>query len=342
MTLPDSSTAPIKEEESHDHPLPTRGLTAPSEPPPPPPVTGRRSLLQSLKQSSSSEQTDAAAQQVMLPESSTPPVTDQVSHDHPAPSPVEQRQTSEDRPEEEPNITSSKPEETDEQPIRMDGTLEIKLKHKQGLEKWDEVFAVLQGETLSLFTDREAAAQKASRWPPINTTGAVCRENVYNRKKENTFKLILEDGSQYLFAASSRELQLLWIKKLKNANESTSSDSDDSGRASSVNLSLEKLTEPLDDSPPSKPLDTRAQSLDRQSSTESQPPPKPPHTYYNRHRYPDGGEVGHAGSPPPSTPPPAPPPEVKDPTTASNQGADDSRERTKRSSVFRKFFTKSK
>ncbi|XP_029982912.1 spectrin beta chain, non-erythrocytic 5 [Sphaeramia orbicularis] len=341
VTLPDSSTAPISEDESHDHPPPTRGLTAPSEPPPPPPVAVRRSLLQSLKQSSTSEQTDAAAQQVMLPESLTLPITDQESHDHPPSSPVEQRRTLEDRQEEEPNITSSKPEETDGQPIRMDGMLEIKLKQKQGLEKWDEVFAVLRGETLSLFTDREAAAQKASRWPPINTTGAVCRENVYNRKKENTFKLILEDGSQYLFAASSRELQLLWIKKLKNANESTSSDSDDSGRASSVNLSLEKLTEPLDDSSPSKPLDKRGESLERQPSTESQPPPKPPHIYYNRHRYPDGGEVGNTGSPPPSTPPPASPPEVKNPATASNQGADDSRERTKRSSsMFRKFFTK--
>lgn len=41
----------------------------------------------------------------------------------------------------------------------------------QSLEHWEEVFAVLEGETLSLFTDREAAAEvrqnrtlKASTW----------------------------------------------------------------------------------------------------------------------------------------------------------------------------------
>lgn len=39
------------------------------------------------------------------------------------------------------------------------------------------------------------------------------------------------DGSQYVFAASSKELQLIWMKKLQNCPESASSDSDDSGWA---------------------------------------------------------------------------------------------------------------
>uniref|UniRef100_A0A8C9YZ58 Spectrin, beta, non-erythrocytic 5 n=1 Tax=Sander lucioperca TaxID=283035 RepID=A0A8C9YZ58_SANLU len=132
--------------------------------------------------------------------------------------------------------------------------------------------------------------QKATRWPPISMDGAVCRENVYYRRKENTFKLILEDGSQYLFAASSRELQLLWLKKLQNCPESTSSDSDDSG--------LEKLAEAPDDSASTRPLNKRAESLERQSSTEGQPPPKPPHTYYDKHSYPEEGESSTGESTP--------------------------------------------
>lgn len=36
----------------------------------------------------------------------------------------------------------------------------------QGLEHWEEVFAVLEGETLSLFKDQEAAAQV-----PAETSG---------------------------------------------------------------------------------------------------------------------------------------------------------------------------
>lgn len=29
--------------------------------------------------------------------------------------------------------------------------------------------------------------------------------------------------------------------------------------------------------------------------TEREPPPKPPHTYYNKHRYPEGGESQDSG-----------------------------------------------
>lgn len=66
-------------------------------------------------------------------------------------------------------------------------------------------------------------------------------------------------------------------------------------RASSVNLSLEKLAEAPDDSASTKPPNRRTESLESQSSTEGQPPPKPPHTYYNKHRYPEAGDVRTAG-----------------------------------------------
>ncbi|XP_054470225.1 LOW QUALITY PROTEIN: spectrin beta chain, non-erythrocytic 5 [Anoplopoma fimbria] len=263
------------------------------------------------------------------------------------PSPPQQHRKLNGVAEEEASVHSSTLKVTAQKPIRMEGTLEIKLKQggNKGLEHWEEVFAVLEGETFSLFNDRAAAAEKTSRWPPVNVDRAVCRENIYNRRKENTFRLILEDGSQYLFSASSRELQLLWVKKLKNCSESTSSDSDDSGRASSVNLSLEKLVEAPDDSSSTKPVESRAESLERQSSTEGQPPPKPPHTYYNKHRYPEDGGVRTTGTESRQTPPPTgttpPPPNAQDPPTVTPQLPEDNAGRDKsRKGVFRKFFTK--
>lgn len=230
----------------------------------------------------------------------------------------------------------------------MEGTLEIKLKQagNKGLEHWEEVFAVLQGQTLSLFKDQAAAAERTSRWPPINMAGTICRENKFYRRKENTFKLNLEDGSQFMFSASTKDLQLLWVKKLQNRPDSSSSDSEDSGRASSVNLSLEKLAEAPEDSS-SKHLDRRAESLERQSSTDGQPPPKPPHTYYNRHSYPEGGEglqsgfqSNHQNQPspePPLEPPSEPPPPQNRPPTSPQPPEDSIKPRM---SVFRKFFTK--
>lgn len=98
----------------------------------------------------------------------------------------------------------------------------------QSLEHWEEVYAVLEGETLSLFQDQEAVAQvdfihvwinlqcervanelakllkwcrclchtlcmvfgqRSSRWPPISLAGALCSENLRYRRKENTFRL---------------------------------------------------------------------------------------------------------------------------------------------------------
>ncbi|XP_024911922.1 uncharacterized protein LOC112487100 [Cynoglossus semilaevis] len=182
------------------------------------------------------------------------------------------------------------------QMIRMQGELQIKVKPpgNKALDNWEEVFAVLEKETLSLYTDRAAAAQGTTRWPPINIVGAVCKDNPFYRRKENTFKVILED-SHFMFAAPSGELQQLWLSKLQNRPEACSSDSEDSGRASSVNLSLEKLTEAAEDVAPPTYTYSRTQSLERQLSSEGQRPPKPPHTYYNRHRYPEGGEGGAIG-----------------------------------------------
>ena len=61
-------------------------------------------------------------------------------------------------------------------------------------------------------------------------------------------------------------------------------------RASSVNLSSEKLSEAVEDPVLTRPLDSAADGQQRQTSTEREPPPKPPHTYYNLHRFSEGGE----------------------------------------------------
>ncbi|XP_067336707.1 spectrin beta chain, non-erythrocytic 5 isoform X2 [Channa argus] len=337
------SKQPGKPTTPPDSPKPIRHLVAPTEPPPPPPVAERqippesptlprRKQLNTLEPQITSDLPDAPLDS---PTAATATADDSPELSPPTtelpPSPPQQQRMLEDVQQEE-----STAEVTAVQPARMEGMLEIKLKHaaNKGLEHWEEVFAVLEGETFSLYKDRAAAAERTSRWPPINMVGAVCRENSYYRRKENTFKLILEDGSQYLFAASSRELQLLWVKKLQNCPGSDSSDSDDSGRASSVNLSLEKLAEAPDDSSSTKPVDRRAESLERQTSVESHPPPKPPHTYYNKHRYPEGGEVRSTGAESHQhQPPPVPPP-------ASPETQDNPAVSTSKINVFRKFFTK--
>ncbi|XP_068593345.1 spectrin beta chain, non-erythrocytic 5 [Cebidichthys violaceus] len=355
-TLGRSSETPATPPDSSP---PIRAFVAPTEPPPPPPplsspppppVEGRPSPPESPPTELRDEPPDSEPVPPPDPPTAAPITEEETASADlapPASPPQGHRKLDDEAEEEDANVQSSTPEVTAERPIRMEGTLEIKLKQggNKGLEHWEEVFAVLEGQTLILSTDRAAADQKSSRWPPVHLDRAVCRENASYRRKENTFRLILEDGSQFLFSASSRELQLLWVKKLQNCSESTSSDSDDSGRVSSVNLSLEKLAEALDDSAATKPPHGRHESLERQSSAEGPPPPKPPHTYYNKHRYPeeDGGVrttgTERCQTPPPSGPPP--PPDAQDPPTVTPQLPEDhtGRDKSKRS-VFRKFFTK--
>ncbi|KAL6106061.1 sptbn5 [Pungitius sinensis] len=307
-----------------DFPPPIRELDAPAEPPPPPmeerhhpppdsppPVT--RAQLHNTPPGS--EQAPPPAP----PTAATPITEEETGSADPAPS--RGRRKSEDA-----AGGEAPPEVTAEQPIRMEGTLEIKLKQggNKGVEHWEEVFAVLEGETFALFKDRASADQRSSRWPPVNVGGAVCRETAHHRRKENAFRLVLKDNSQFLFSASSRESLLLWVKTLQNVSESTDSDSDDSGASGS-----EQSVEAPD-------------GRQRPSSTKGPPPPKPPHTYYSRNPYHEDGGVPiteRPQTPPLSGSPPNPAPDSQDPPTGNQPPEDSSRDKSKRS-AFRKFFTK--
>uniref|UniRef100_A0A3Q1IVH4 Calponin-homology (CH) domain-containing protein n=1 Tax=Anabas testudineus TaxID=64144 RepID=A0A3Q1IVH4_ANATE len=295
---------PRKPTTPRDSPPPVRQLVAPLEPPTPPPVTERQSTPEPPTPLRRKKLDNLETQVNDLPDATTPPTAKQLT---PPDSPVAPPVTTEDS--DSLDLTPPIRELPPSPPERQ-----------QMLETEPEEQSTPKFETHDFMC---VVPQGTSRWPPINMAGAVCRENPYYRRKENTFKVILEDGSQYLFAASSRELQLLWVKKLRNCPNSATS---------SVNLSLEKLAEGPDDSSSTKPVDSTVESLERQSSTEAQPPPKPPHTYYNRHRYPEGGEVnttGEATHQPPSDPPTAPPENQDLPASSPSK-----------MSVFRKFFTK--
>nr|XP_057947283.1 spectrin beta chain, non-erythrocytic 5-like isoform X2 [Doryrhamphus excisus] len=224
-------------------------------------------------------------------------------------------QSDDDQEEEKEEDLEEERESTTKATRTLEGTLEIKLKRggSKGQDHWEEIFAVVDGNTLCLFKDEAAAAQGTSRWPPVSLLGAVCREDPHVRIKENTFKVILDDGAQYLFAASTRDLQQLWLKALQALAGPGGADSDDSGRA----------------------------EHEIQSSTERQPPPKPPHTFYSEHRYPEGGEALSKDTtlrrrdPPPSEPPSRDTHNPPAPLLVPDDNVSKTRMR-----VFRKFFAK--
>ncbi|XP_026142105.1 spectrin beta chain, non-erythrocytic 5 isoform X1 [Carassius auratus] len=231
---------------------------------------------------------------------------------------------------------------------KLEGTLEIKLKQggNKGLDHWETVYALLEEETLYLFKDQDAASENSTRWPPITLAEAVCKDNPYYRRKENTFKIMLSDGSHYLFAASSQEEKQKWLKELQSCTNSTvSSESPGMNTEASRESTEQCESVPVDTSDTQD--STTKSNQEKEDSTESceterEPPPKPPHTYYNKHRYPDGGESQDSVSvtqsirslqgnqPSPFAPPP--PPQIQ----AENGAKDKSKNR----SPFMKFFKK--
>uniref|UniRef100_I3J096 Spectrin, beta, non-erythrocytic 5 n=1 Tax=Oreochromis niloticus TaxID=8128 RepID=I3J096_ORENI len=322
----DSPNHPEKPTTPPNSPSAIRRLVAPTEPPPPPPVKERCIR----PKSPTSRQPD-------VPGSPAPPAAHDIT---PPNAPTAAPITKEDN--ESPDLVPPSPRPRQKSLDLAEGQPEPEVQTVLFIKLIiiiNHMFSHLSYLLEVTLFNSVVLSQRTSRWPPINVVGAVCRENRYYRRKENTFRLILEDGSQYVFAASSKELQLVWMKKLQNCPESwynrCTKIKDDLlllRRASSVNLSLEKLAESPDDSSSTKPLSRRAESLERQLSSEGQPPPKPPHTYYSRHSYPDGGE--------PSVPPPAPP-DPQDPPTVSPQVIEDPVNKDKpKMNVFRKFFSK--
>ncbi|XP_036450101.1 spectrin beta chain, non-erythrocytic 5 isoform X2 [Colossoma macropomum] len=225
--------------------------------------------------------------------------------------------------------------------VRMEGALEIKLKQGgiKGVDHWETVYAQLEEETLNLFKDQDAASESCTRWPPIAMAGAICKDNPYYRRKNYTFKLILNDDSHYLFAASSQEEQQQWLEELQSCTGQRNS-----SESTGINTEAKEEAEEQQDSKSVDTFYTQASPTEpvlKQDSTENLeiergPPPKPPHTYYNIHRYPDGGEGRDSGSlrglqrsQPPSLPSTLPP---------LNKQESGNKEKTKNKNVFKKLF----
>ncbi|XP_076156260.1 spectrin beta chain, non-erythrocytic 5 [Alosa pseudoharengus] len=224
--------------------------------------------------------------------------------------------------------------------VRMEGMLEIRLKHggTKGVDNWEAVYAVLEGQTLNLFKDQDASEEN-TRFPPIGLKNAICKDNPYYRRKEHTFKIILEDGSHYMFSAESDDQWKVWAQELK---ESISPTTSQEHYGKNISLQQREVAE-ANATTPADPdtVDTdRPNALANQAQAENgqmarEPPPKPPHTYYNVHRYHD--DTKDMGDPPKSTlsrntPPSVPPPQP--PTDTSGK------DKTKNKSVFKKLFKK--
>ncbi|XP_049277717.1 spectrin beta chain, non-erythrocytic 1 isoform X2 [Anopheles funestus] len=104
-------------------------------------------------------------------------------------------------------------------PVEIQGMLERKHELQSGGKKapvrsWKPYFTVLCGQLLCFFKDAEDFAMQKAATAPVNILNARCERAENYTKKKNVFRLVLLDGSEFLFMTNSKESLSEWVNKL--------------------------------------------------------------------------------------------------------------------------------
>ncbi|VDM96556.1 unnamed protein product [Thelazia callipaeda] len=105
-------------------------------------------------------------------------------------------------------------------PIDMHGHLDRKQDLQSGGKKaamrtWKRYYTILCGQLLCFFKDEESFLENSAASAPVNILNAECDACPEYMKKKNTFRLKIQDGSEYLFSCSDDEKMLEWVLKIR-------------------------------------------------------------------------------------------------------------------------------
>ncbi|XP_035899186.1 spectrin beta chain, non-erythrocytic 1 isoform X2 [Anopheles stephensi] len=104
-------------------------------------------------------------------------------------------------------------------PVEVQGLLERKHELQSGGKKapvrsWKPYYTVLCGQLLCFFKDSEDFAMQKAATAPVNILNAKCERAENYTKKKNVFRLVLLDGSEFLFMTTSKESLNEWVNKI--------------------------------------------------------------------------------------------------------------------------------
>uniref|UniRef100_A0A6B2E568 Putative beta chain spectrin n=1 Tax=Phlebotomus kandelakii TaxID=1109342 RepID=A0A6B2E568_9DIPT len=104
-------------------------------------------------------------------------------------------------------------------PIEVQGFLERKHQLQSAgkrapVRSWKTFYTILCGQLLCFFKDEEDCYQKRAATAPINILNAKCEKADDYTKRKNVFRLVLMDGSEFLFLASTVHEMTDWINKI--------------------------------------------------------------------------------------------------------------------------------
>uniref|UniRef100_A0A1B0D969 Karst n=1 Tax=Phlebotomus papatasi TaxID=29031 RepID=A0A1B0D969_PHLPP len=104
-------------------------------------------------------------------------------------------------------------------PIEVQGFLERKHQLQSAgkrapVRSWKTFYTILCGQLLCFFKDEEDCYQKRAATAPINILNAKCEKADDYTKRKNVFRLVLLDGSEFLFLAATVHEMTDWINKI--------------------------------------------------------------------------------------------------------------------------------
>ncbi|XP_053697591.1 spectrin beta chain, non-erythrocytic 1 isoform X2 [Sabethes cyaneus] len=179
------------------------------------------------------------------------------------------------------NHRGSEPAEFDLPPVEIQGMLERKHELQSGGKKapvrsWKPFHTVLCGQLLCFFKDVEDFAQKKAATAPVNILNAKCERAEDYTKKKNVFRLVLLDGSEFLFLTGSKDSMNEWVNKiafhaalppnlqLMSYDESLKQSSDGVEPAKMLGLQINPQSPILDRSDANSSISSRTSSPDSQ------------------------------------------------------------------------------
>lgn len=104
-------------------------------------------------------------------------------------------------------------------PVTMEGFLERKQQSNSGgkrstIRSWKNYYTVISGQLLCFFKDQGDFKDYKPAAAPIFLHNATCEKALDYTKKKHVVRLVVTDGSEFLFQAHNRQSQEEWLEKL--------------------------------------------------------------------------------------------------------------------------------
>ncbi|CAB3398580.1 unnamed protein product [Caenorhabditis bovis] len=83
------------------------------------------------------------------------------------------------------------------------------------VRSWKNYYGILCGQLLCFFKDETMFVENVAASPPVYIYGAVCEPYPEYAKRKHAFRLITQDGSEFIFSCPEERQMLEWVAKIK-------------------------------------------------------------------------------------------------------------------------------